>query len=153
MRVGAPACKVAFTTQATLITELAESGAGDQTIMDIAGHVSRQMLKHYSHIRMQAKREALEGIWKRQQESQDRKAANDRLSSQDCSTESLDAHSSEGESLQKSLQSRSSAGDEKRSEVRKSLKTSGSPSATLQEMERASFRRGTGKLLIRYMVR
>ena len=40
----------------TLITELAENGAGDQTIMDIAGHVSRQMLKHYSHIRMEAKR-------------------------------------------------------------------------------------------------
>lgn len=34
-----------------LITELAESGAGDQTIMDIAGHASGQMLKHYSHIR------------------------------------------------------------------------------------------------------
>lgn len=33
----------------TLITELAESGAGDETIMDIAGHVSRQMLRHYSH--------------------------------------------------------------------------------------------------------
>ena len=31
----------------TLITELAESGVGDQTIMDIAGHVSKQMLKHY----------------------------------------------------------------------------------------------------------
>jgi hypothetical protein len=31
-------------TRHTLITELAESGAGDQTIMDIAGHVSRQML-------------------------------------------------------------------------------------------------------------
>jgi len=46
----------------TLITELAESGAGDQTIMDIAGHVSKQMLKHYSHIRMEAKREALEAI-------------------------------------------------------------------------------------------
>jgi hypothetical protein len=44
----------------TLITELAESGAGDETIMDIAGHVSRQLLRHYSHIRMQAKREALE---------------------------------------------------------------------------------------------
>jgi hypothetical protein len=28
----------------TLITELAEGGASDQTIMDIAGHVSRQML-------------------------------------------------------------------------------------------------------------
>jgi integrase len=46
----------------TLITELAESGAGDQTIMDIAGHVSNRMLEHYSHIRMQAKRNALEAI-------------------------------------------------------------------------------------------
>jgi len=47
----------------TLITELAEKGAGDQTIMDIAGHVSKQMLKHYSHIRMKAKRAALESIF------------------------------------------------------------------------------------------
>jgi hypothetical protein len=46
----------------TLIAELAETGAGDQTIMDIAGHVSKQMLKHYSHIRMEAKRSALEAI-------------------------------------------------------------------------------------------
>jgi hypothetical protein len=30
--------------------------------MDIAGHVSKQMLKHYSHIRMEAKRRALESI-------------------------------------------------------------------------------------------
>jgi integrase len=44
----------------TLITELAESGAGDETIMDIAGHVDRQMLRHYSHIRMKAKRNALD---------------------------------------------------------------------------------------------
>jgi integrase len=49
-------------TRHTLITELAESGAGDQTIMDIAGHVSRQMLSRYSHIRMEAKRRALEGV-------------------------------------------------------------------------------------------
>jgi integrase len=49
----------------TLITDLAESGAGDQTIMDIAGHVSKQMLKHYSHIRMEAKRTALEAIVKK----------------------------------------------------------------------------------------
>jgi integrase len=49
----------------TLITELTESGAGDQTIMDIAGHVSKQMLKHYSHIRMEAKRDALESIVKK----------------------------------------------------------------------------------------
>ena len=58
----------------TLITELAESGAGDQTIMDIAGHVSKQMLKHYSHIRMEAKRNALETIVTRRSEtSSDRK--------------------------------------------------------------------------------
>jgi integrase len=46
----------------TLVTDLAESGAGDETIRDIAGHVSKQMLKHYSHIRMEAKRQALESI-------------------------------------------------------------------------------------------
>jgi integrase len=49
-------------TRHTLITELAESGAGDQTIMDIAGHVSRQMLARYSHIRMAAKRTALDAV-------------------------------------------------------------------------------------------
>jgi integrase len=46
----------------TLVTDLAESGAGDETIRNIAGHVSKQMLKHYSHIRMEAKRKALEAI-------------------------------------------------------------------------------------------
>ena len=35
----------------TAITKLAESQASDQTIMAIAGHVSQQMLEHYSHIR------------------------------------------------------------------------------------------------------
>ena len=42
------------------ITELAESGASEQTIMAIAGHVSRRMLERYSHIRLEAKRSALE---------------------------------------------------------------------------------------------
>ena len=47
----------------TFITALAESGeAGDETIRDIAGHVSRQMLKHYSHIGMEAKRRAVESL-------------------------------------------------------------------------------------------
>jgi integrase len=46
----------------TLVTDLAEAGAGDETIMDIAGHVSKRMLRHYSHIRMEAKRHALEAI-------------------------------------------------------------------------------------------
>lgn len=47
----------------TFITDLAESGeASDETIRDIAGHVSKQMLKHYSHIRMQAKRRAVDSL-------------------------------------------------------------------------------------------
>ena len=44
------------------ITELAESQTSDATIMSIAGHVSRKMLEHYSHIRLDAKRTALDGI-------------------------------------------------------------------------------------------
>jgi integrase len=41
------------------ITELAEAGASDGTLMAVAGHLSRRMLEHYSHIRKAAKREAL----------------------------------------------------------------------------------------------
>jgi integrase len=44
------------------ITELAELDLSDQTIMSIAGHVSREMLDHYSHIRLAAKRRALEAL-------------------------------------------------------------------------------------------
>jgi integrase len=46
----------------TFVTDLAESGAGDEVIRDMAGHVSKDMLKHYSHIRMQAKRRAVEAL-------------------------------------------------------------------------------------------
>jgi hypothetical protein len=44
------------------ITELAESKASDQTIMGIASHVSRKMLQHYSHVRLEAKRTALDAL-------------------------------------------------------------------------------------------
>lgn len=44
------------------ITKLAESQASDQTIVSIAGHVSREMLEHYSDIRMAGKRAALDSI-------------------------------------------------------------------------------------------
>jgi len=45
------------------ITKLAESSeASEQTIMAIAGHVSRQMLEHYSHIRQEAKRRATDSL-------------------------------------------------------------------------------------------
>ena len=44
------------------ITELAESDASDQTIMGIAGHVSLKMIAHYSHVRLEAKRRAVEAL-------------------------------------------------------------------------------------------
>jgi integrase len=44
------------------ITELAESHASDSTVMAIAGHVSQKMLQHYSHVRLQAKRTALDAL-------------------------------------------------------------------------------------------
>ncbi len=44
------------------ITELAESQTSDQTTMSIAGHVSPRMLAHYSHVRLEAKRKALDGL-------------------------------------------------------------------------------------------
>ena len=44
------------------ITELAESQASDQTVMAIAGHVSPKMLAHYSHVRLDAKRRALDAL-------------------------------------------------------------------------------------------
>jgi integrase len=44
------------------ITELAEGRASDQVIRSIAGHVSKGMLEHYSHIRLDAKRTALEAL-------------------------------------------------------------------------------------------
>jgi integrase len=55
----------------TFITDLAESNeASDETIRDMAGHVSKQMLKHYSHIRMEAKRRAVGALVKKPAEAQ-----------------------------------------------------------------------------------
>lgn len=48
----------------TCITKLSEGQASEQTLMSIAGHLSRKMLEHYSHIRMAAKRAALDAIAK-----------------------------------------------------------------------------------------
>ena len=48
----------------TCITKLAEGQASEQTLMSIAGHLSRKMLEHYSDIRMAAKRVALDAIVK-----------------------------------------------------------------------------------------
>ena len=48
----------------TCITRLAEGQASEQTLMAVAGHVSRKMLEHYSHARMVAKRAAVDAIAK-----------------------------------------------------------------------------------------
>src|SRR6185503_11223990 len=45
-----------------LITELCESGASEQTIKSIAGHVYQRMLDRYSHIRHDAKRQVREAL-------------------------------------------------------------------------------------------
>ena len=50
-----------------------ESGADDEVIMSIAGHVSRAMLSRYSHVRMEAKRRALEEIAARQRAADEKR--------------------------------------------------------------------------------
>lgn len=47
--------------------------AGDEVIMSIAGHVSRAMLSRYSHVRMEAKRRALDEIGRRQSEADEKR--------------------------------------------------------------------------------
>jgi integrase len=59
----------------TPVTELAESGAGDEVIMSIAGHVSRAMLSRYSHVWMEAKRRALDQIAARQRTAGEKRKA------------------------------------------------------------------------------
>jgi integrase len=55
----------------TLITELAENGAGEETIREIVGHVSKEVLRDYLHVRMKAKRDALEKIATKSSEQRD----------------------------------------------------------------------------------
>ena len=52
-----------------------ESGEGDEVVMSIAGHVSRAMLSRYSHVRMEAKRRALDEIAARQCAADDKRSA------------------------------------------------------------------------------
>ena len=46
----------------TVITELAEMGVADHVLESISGHLSRRMLEHYSHIRLNAKKAALDRL-------------------------------------------------------------------------------------------
>ena len=57
----------------TIITELGEMGVPDHVMESISGHLSRRMLDHYSHVRLDAKRKALDQLdaW-RQKASQEK---------------------------------------------------------------------------------
>jgi integrase len=46
----------------TFISRLAESGVPEVTLMELAGHVSRNMMLRYSHPRIEARREAVQAI-------------------------------------------------------------------------------------------
>lgn len=46
----------------TALTKMAEAGVPESTMLALAGHMSRVMLERYSHIRMQAKRDAVEAL-------------------------------------------------------------------------------------------
>src|SRR5271157_619154 len=46
----------------TSSSRLAESQASDSTVMALARHVSRAMMERYSHIRMEAKRKAVDTL-------------------------------------------------------------------------------------------
>jgi hypothetical protein len=86
----------------TLVTELSESGAGDEVIMSIAGHVSRAMLSRYSHVRMEAKRRALDEIAVRQRAADEkRKGETER-----CEKAEAAAHALGRSSMQSALQTR-----------------------------------------------
>jgi integrase len=46
----------------TVVTRLLEAGEPDHVVESITGHLSRRMLEHYSHIRLAAKRTALDRL-------------------------------------------------------------------------------------------
>ena len=46
----------------TAISRMAEGQASDASIMAISGHLSRKMLEKYSHVRNEAKRDAIQAL-------------------------------------------------------------------------------------------
>jgi integrase len=49
----------------TVVTRLLEAGEPDHVVESITGHLSRRMLEHYSHIRLAAKKQALDRLAER----------------------------------------------------------------------------------------
>ncbi|MCZ6752857.1 MAG: tyrosine-type recombinase/integrase, partial [Acidobacteria bacterium] len=63
----------------TIVTELVEMGVPDHVIESITGHLSRRMIEHYSHVRIDAKRKALEDLDAWREEAAARKAGAARI--------------------------------------------------------------------------
>jgi integrase len=65
-RAIAKGCGLSWVTPTTFrhqaITKLLESGAPDETVRAIAGHVSEKAMKYYSHIRLEAKKQAVDRL-------------------------------------------------------------------------------------------
>ena len=55
---GYPICRL-HDLRHTAITKLGEKGTPEATLLAIVGHMSRKMLDRYSHIRVNAKRDAM----------------------------------------------------------------------------------------------
>jgi uncharacterized protein YabN with tetrapyrrole methylase and pyrophosphatase domain len=55
------------------VTKLAESGARDEVIMSIAGHISRAMLSRHPHVKMEAKKRALDKMAARQRAADEKR--------------------------------------------------------------------------------
>lgn len=54
-------------------SDVSGSTAGDDVIMGIAGHISRAVLSRYPHVRMEAKRRALDEIAARQRAADEKR--------------------------------------------------------------------------------
>ena len=55
----------------TVATKMAEAGVAESTMLALLGHMSRKMLERYSHIRMAAKREAVESLMPKKESAAD----------------------------------------------------------------------------------
>ena len=63
-RAGLPGLRF-HDTRHQAVTEMLEGGVPEEVAMEIAGHVDRRMLKRYSHVRLEAKRKAVEVLSRR----------------------------------------------------------------------------------------
>ena len=62
LRKTGVSCRLYDFGRHSFCTKLAEAGVPESVMLDLMGHVSRRMLQRYSHIRAQARREAIRAV-------------------------------------------------------------------------------------------